>query len=147
MGRVTVPASGLIYIDSCVLIYGIERVEPYFSCASALWPVEGARPQIITSALTLLEVLVKPFREKNDSLGQAYRESIMSPEGVQCIPITLPLLESAARIRAEFGLRTPDAIHTATAISSGCVLFVTNDVVFRRISGLNVAVISEISSA
>ena len=61
------------------------------------------------------------------------------------MPITQPVLEEAANLRATLNLRTPDAIHAATGLLNQCVLFVTNDSDFRRISNLSVAVLSEMA--
>jgi predicted nucleic acid-binding protein len=66
---------------------------------------------------------------------------------ILCVPISRQILEAAAQIRAASGLKTPDAIHAATALIEGCTLFVTNDAAFRSIPGLNVAILSEIAAA
>jgi predicted nucleic acid-binding protein len=43
------------------------------------------------------------------------------------VDTTYEIADRAARLRAEYRLATPDAIHIATAIESGATLFVTND--------------------
>ena len=58
--------------------------------------------------------------------------------------ITIDLLRDAAQLRADTNLKTPDAIHAATALAKGCVQFITNDPAFRRVSGLNIVVLSEL---
>ena len=63
------------------------------------------------------------------------------------IPATLAIWEDAARIRAQTGLATPDALHAATALSVDCTLFVTNDTDFRRVQGLPVAVLDDLVEA
>ncbi|TMD30746.1 MAG: type II toxin-antitoxin system VapC family toxin, partial [Chloroflexi bacterium] len=63
---------------------------------------------------------------------------------VQMLPITQAVLEEAANLRATMNLKTPDALHAATAALNHCKLFVTNDSAFRRASDLNVAILSEI---
>ena len=62
------------------------------------------------------------------------------------LPITQSILEEAAKLRATLGLRTPDAIHVATALLHSCALMVTNDTAFRRIPDLPVAVLNELVS-
>ena len=57
---------------------------------------------------------------------------------VSLIPATRDLWEDSARIRADTGLKTPDALHAATALRAGCALFVTNDTDFRRVDDLPV---------
>ncbi len=100
--------------------------------------------QIQSSELALLEVLVKPLRDKDAALESSFRDLLLHSREVLLIPIEQGVLEHAARLRADFGLKTPDAIHTATAMLSGCALFVTNDSIFRRVPGLPVAVLSEV---
>jgi predicted nucleic acid-binding protein len=63
------------------------------------------------------------------------------------ILITVPLLREAARLRATIpSLRTPDAIHAATAPLVGCPLFATNDPGFRRVPGLPVVVLQDLAT-
>lgn len=53
-------------------------------------------------------------------------------------------MRNAARIRAETGLATPDALHVATALRAGCSLFITTDTDFRRVDGLPVVVLDDL---
>lgn len=91
-----------------------------------------------------IEVLVKPLRDGNQELVTLYRQVLLGTAGLTCLPIRLAFLERAASLRAMHNLRTPDAIHAATALETGCSLFVTNDPSFRPIPNLNVAVLDEI---
>ena len=75
-------------------------------------------------------------------MQNAYEEVFRGPIGLN--PITLPVLREVAQLRAAIpALRTPDAIHAATALAAGCAMFLTNDPVFKRIPGLPVTVLSE----
>jgi PIN domain len=49
-----------------------------------------------------------------------------------------------ANLRATLGLKTPDAIHVATALLNDSMLFVTNDSAFRRVADLNVTMLNEL---
>ena len=44
-------------------------------------------------------------------------------------------------------MRTPDAIHGATARLAGCDFFLTNDRHLKTISGLQIALLSELATA
>lgn len=99
---------------------------------------------MITSELTLLEVLVKSLKVGNSALVTSFRTILRQSSDVQMVPITQDVLEEAANLRATLSLKTPDALHAATALSYGCTLFVTNDSGFRRVAHLPVTVLSEI---
>jgi len=64
-----------------------------------------------------------------------------------CLPIDQAILEMAANLRATYRLKTPDSIHAATALQHGSSLFLTNDAGFRKVSGLNVAILGEFDPA
>ena len=51
----------------------------------------------------------------------------MSFPNLKVFDITPQISAEAARLRARYGQRTPDAIHTATALAAGADLLVTND--------------------
>jgi predicted nucleic acid-binding protein len=148
MGQIALPASGVVYVDTSAVIYAVEQIEPYLSAAAPLWDaLDAGRQEIATSELTLLEVLVKPMRDGDATLAALYRRVLLGTIGMNSAPIRLSILERAAEIRATHGLRTPDVIQAATALDAGCVLFVTNDPIFRRVTGLSVAVLDEIVAA
>jgi len=148
VGALALPASGVVYLDSNSFIYSVEKIEPYSSWLDPLWlTAHAGKLQIQSSELALLEVLVKPFKDGDAVLELSFRSLLLGSREVQLIPITKIILERAAGLRATVGLKTPDAIHAATALLNGCAQFVTNDPAFRRVSGLPVAVLSEIAAA
>jgi predicted nucleic acid-binding protein len=57
--------------------------------------------------------------------------------------MTIAIAERAALIRANFSLRTPDAIVAATALEHDCSYLITNDPTFRRVVGLRILVIDD----
>jgi predicted nucleic acid-binding protein len=99
--------------------------------------------KVSSSSLAHREVLVKPEKDSDQALAAAH-ERFLLRDGFGLVPICQAILRQAARLRAETGLRTPDAIHAAAALAEGCDLLVTNDVHFRKIPHLNVAVLSDL---
>lgn len=145
MGVLTLPASGTVYLDANGFIYSIERIDPYRSILDALWlTVSAGQVKVVTSELTLLEVLVKPLKVGDATTATLFRTVLKNTPDVQMLPITQSVLEAAANLRAILGLKTPDAIHVATALLNGSMLFVTNDSAFRRVTELTITVLSEL---
>ena len=148
MDPLRLPSSGTVYVDANCVIYSVERIEPYDALLMPLWQAAAeSRLSIVTSELTLLEVLVRPIRDQNEMLMSAFRAFLTGTRELSMIPVTTTILEQAAHIRAETGMRTPDAIHAATAIETQASLFVTNDPGLRRVSVLGVSVLSELTTA
>ena len=145
MGALTLPASGAVYLDANGFIYSIERIDPYRAMLDTLWlTVSAGQVTVVTSELTLLEVLVKPLKVGDATTATLFRTVLKHTPDVQMLPITQSVLEEAAQLRATLGLKTPDAIHVATALLNGSMLFVTNDSAFRRVTDLTVTVLSEL---
>ena len=117
-----------VYLDSAVLIYSVEKVEPFASALRPLW--EGAaagRLSLYGSELLLVEVLVAPLRKKDGELEATYRQMLSGATEIRILPIERDILEQAVQLRADLGIKTPDAIHAATAQAAGCDVILTND--------------------
>ena len=63
MGPLRLPPAGLVYVDANVLIYSVERIEPYRSLLEPMWEqAQGGSITAVSSAVIVAEVLVKPIR-------------------------------------------------------------------------------------
>ncbi len=145
MGPLTPPVGGAVYLDANSIIYSVEGVAPYEALLLPVWQQAASKACVlVTSELSLLETLVGPLKAGDARLEADYRRLLQGASDVRLVPITKPVLEQAARLRATTNLKTPDAIHAATALLEGCALVLTNDPAFRRVSGLNVVVLSDI---
>jgi predicted nucleic acid-binding protein len=81
--------------------------------------------QLLTSALTLGEILVKPAEEGDDELCRKYEEAITRVSLV--LPFDLKAARLYASIRCDRSVRAPDAVQLACAAGAVVDLFVTND--------------------
>lgn len=143
MGSLTIPDSSIIYVDTSVVIYTVEQVPNYHTLLEPVWEkFEAGEISLISSELILLEALVLPLRTANVALMNAYEKLFLSAN-FRLIPISQTILREAARLRATTNLKTPDAIHAATALGDRITLFLTNDSQFRHVTSLSVVVLSE----
>jgi predicted nucleic acid-binding protein len=144
MGTLNIPSSGLVYLDANPIIYSVERHPVYWPLLQPLWhAAKGKSIEILSSDLALLETLVGPLKTGNTALASAY-ELLFQHSQTQLLPITHAILRIAAQLRATTKLKTPDALHAATAIDVGCALFVTNDVGYRNVPGLPIVVLDDL---
>ena len=145
MGQLTLPNAARVYIDTVTVIYAVEQALTYGVLLNPLWnSLQAGNLEVLTSELTLMETLIMPIRNSDTFLVNAYERLLRSPQ-MQLRPISQTVLREAARLRAITPtLRTPDAIHAATAITSGCTQFLTNDRQLQTIANLPVVILDEV---
>ncbi len=125
-------------MDSNILIYGIETPAhktniPLDILKTLFQNVQAGSTQVITSQLSLSEVLVLPLRENDRNLELTYRRMLRGTLHFSVVPITLAILNKTADIRAHYkGIKIADAIHIATAMEFACDLILTADKQFRQ---------------
>ena len=114
---------GLIYFDSCLLIYLVERHERY--CEPLVEVMSNAADaKFCLSPLTKSECLVGPLKRSDTMLKHAYL-ALFDRFLTVDMPETVFL--NAAELKARFGLKTPDALHLACAQYHSCSALWTND--------------------
>jgi predicted nucleic acid-binding protein len=115
-----------IFWDSNLFIYLFEGKGAMYDRAAHLREKMRTRgDQLLTSALTLGEILVKPIRINDPDLVQGFEAAITRTALV--VPFDVDAAMIFARLRAARNISAPDAIQLACAAAAGTDLFVTND--------------------
>lgn len=130
MGVKNIPYGASVYLDTNIFIYALEDFSEYSAIIKWIFQLfDSGTAKAFTSEFTLAEVLVQPFSVKNNSLISLYQSLIQDSEVLSVPPITRPILENAALIRAQSTSRISlaDAIHLATANIHKCQFVITND--------------------
>ena len=121
-----------VYFDSNVFIYLVEGFPEFADALNDIrFSLRSGQCQVFSSELTLCETLVVPFRGENAELVQVYRQLLEESGAVTLVPTTRNIYVRASFYRAQMGLRTPDAIHVASAVQAGCQIFLSNDNAIR----------------
>ncbi|WP_247234588.1 type II toxin-antitoxin system VapC family toxin [Telluribacter sp. SYSU D00476] len=138
-------ASKVVFLDTAPLIYFIEGNSTYQSILKKLFDFndKGAFT-FVTSSVTLLEVLVKPLREGQTAIAKQYRDILTNAPSIEVLDVTSAIAEHAARLRAKYNVRTPDAIQLATCIEVGADYFLTNDYRLKTVSETVVVTVMEL---
>ena len=140
------PSSGEhIGLDTNVFIYFLETHPRYGSwCASLFDLVERGHNPAMTSAITLLELLVQPYRDQKEDLAQKIFTLTTSYPTLEWVPLTMNLADRAAELRARYRLSTPDAIQLATAINRNATCFYGNDRGLKRVREIECLIVDEL---
>ena len=147
-----VPLKGLppdrerIGIDTNVFIYFLEdhsRYAPW--CASLFDLIEHGRNPAVTSTITLLELLVQPYREQKEELTQKIFALTGTYPKLDWVPVTMGIADRAAELRARYRLSTPDSIQLATAVNHKATCFYGNDRTLRRVNEIRCLILDDVT--
>ena len=129
-----------LYLDTAVVIYLVER--PVGFAAVATTAVANLEPSaLVGTDLLRMECLIHP-RRLNHSSRESDFENFFQQNYLPFHPMAPGIFERATDLRAKYlKLKTPDALHLAAAIESGCDAFVTNDFGLKVITEIRVEVI------
>ena len=101
----------MIYLDSCLVIYLVEN-HPRWGEAVAGAIARADESRFGISPLVKCECLVGPMKRGDPMLERAYSQLF---DHFALLLMPDPVYLHAARLRAHFGLRTPDALRLACA--------------------------------
>jgi predicted nucleic acid-binding protein len=81
--------------------------------------------QLVTSTLTLGEILMKPLEQGEDELARKYEQTITA--STEMLPFDARAAGIYARLRCDRSIRAPDALQLACAAAAGVDVFITHD--------------------
>ena len=123
-----------IALDTSVFIYELEANARYLPLTDLIFSwLEGPDSKAVTSTITMTELLVQPYRDSDEQRVDVFYSLLATYPNLSWIAPNLEIADVAARLRALHLLRTPDALHAATAEHSGATGLITNDAAFERV--------------
>jgi predicted nucleic acid-binding protein len=125
-------------------IIGNEMVLIPF-CLPFIQSITNKEIKGIASIIVLTECLTKPYKDNDGAKENRTLSLLEGTDNLSLILVTDAIAKRAAWLRADYNLRTPDALHVATAIESGCEAFLTNDLKLARITEIRVIILSSIT--
>ena len=125
-------------LDTAPLIYFIEENTTYIETVKPFFEaMDRGKFLVVTSTVTLLEVLVHPLRSNNSELAGEYRDILLNSR-LMMLEVSSTIAEQASRLRAVHNIRTPDAIQISAALEVGATHFFTNDIRLPEIPSLQI---------
>jgi predicted nucleic acid-binding protein len=136
-----------IGLDTSVFIFEVEESRKYIEIVHAIFRwLEKPGSYGITSTISMLELLVHPYRRSDLDTVNKFYALLSTYPNLHWVELTLPVADAAARLGAEFNLKTPDAIQAASAMSLQATGFISNDPSFKRLNSLNVLILDDLLS-
>ena len=130
------PRAALVLVDSAPIIYTLEAHAKFAARFAPLFQRHAnGEIALAVTTVTIAEVLTGPLRAGEEALAKRYRAVL---EAWQVVDFTCDIAESAARLRGKYGLKLPDAVQVASALSINADALVTHDRDFGRVTGMRI---------
>lgn len=100
------------------------------------------------SIISFLEILVKPKKDSNIFIENKYKLMLTNYPNLSIVDMEYNIADIASRLRANYKIKTPDAIIVATGIAMNVDYIITNDIRLRNIcnnEGLDIIIIDDIN--
>lgn len=124
-----------IALDIQVCSYQLEANARYLALTDQIFSwIERPGGKAVISTITMTELLVQPYRAADQQQADEFYVLLSTYPNLEWIAPNLEIADRAAKLLALRGLRTPDALHAATAVHAGTTGLVTNDPVFERMN-------------
>ncbi|MDE0047824.1 MAG: PIN domain-containing protein [Chloroflexota bacterium] len=123
-----------VYWDSCVYLDFLRGGHPNRAHLRAVlrdWEV--GKVTLVTSTLTIAEVLYVPGIQPSVRLDESRRNELMDPfrptgdRKLTLVELTRPIAEAARDLCWSRGIRPKDAVHVASALAASCAVLHTHD--------------------
>lgn len=117
----------MIYLDANVVIRLVEGDAPTRApLVARLTSSLGVPGSLVTSRLSRMECRSRPLRA-GDAATLVQFDVFFAGVELVLIEVTAAVVERATELRAKYDLKTPDALHYATAVEAGAAVFLTGD--------------------
>jgi predicted nucleic acid-binding protein len=123
-----------IGLDTSIFIYHMEAHPDYLQIThEILSRMEQRKFQAFTSAITLMEINVRPLKLGREDIARKYEALLTNYPNLTIVDIDRDVARLAAKLRAGFNLRPADALQAAACLSRRAEAFITNDQNLKRL--------------
>ncbi|MGH2441735.1 MAG: type II toxin-antitoxin system VapC family toxin [Chloroflexota bacterium] len=134
MLEAAIPPGELLLLDTTVIVSYFTGTEAVSPVAAHLVDqlVAGGRNPAVVSAVTTMELLVQPLRERDDALYRQIIFFLLNTFGLKVSDADFAVVREAAWLRANYSFKPPDALIVGTGPALHARHFVTNDGAWER---------------
>jgi len=130
-----------------LIVYLLEDNQTYSSRVRGLLSrARWRRDSLYTSYLALGEIMAGVEKAANPKAARSVRETL-AEMGFSFLPFVGDAVSPFSKLRANEGLKAPDAIHLACAAAAGMDLFLTGDNRLMRLDVPGIQFIADFNSS
>lgn len=147
--RVDIALKGVtrLGVDTAPFIYYIEENPTYLARVAPIFlAADHAQIALVTSTITVSEVLIHPLRIGADNLRGEYLDLFLNSANLEIRSIDIEVAQRAAELRVAHNIWLPDALQIAAALHAGCTAFLTNDRQLSRVDDLRILIVDDLDS-
>jgi predicted nucleic acid-binding protein len=136
MGRFSerLASISVVGLDTAIFIYHFERHPRYFPLTQELFSgIEAGLRKGLTSTITLMEIIVKPLALGRQDVARKYEALLVNFPNLEIVDLDRNVIRQAARLRAEYRIRPPDALQASASLLNRADVFITNDELLKRL--------------
>jgi predicted nucleic acid-binding protein len=124
----------IVGLDTAIFIYHFEENPTYLPLTRELLSsIEMGERKGVTSAITLMEIIVKPLALGQIDVARKYEAMLVNFPNLDIVDLDRDVIRQAARLRAEYRIRPPDALQAGASLLYGAEVFITNDGLLKRL--------------
>ncbi|MFQ6135228.1 MAG: type II toxin-antitoxin system VapC family toxin [Nitrososphaerales archaeon] len=122
-----------VVLDTNIFLNIKNKEEPYHQFSKQILDaVDDGRIQAVISIVSIAELCAGYYSAGDERGKREFITHLASSEQFNIMNLDIRLADAAGRIRAETGLRLPDAIIAASGLAAGAKYVVTHDKEFNR---------------
>lgn len=136
MGRLSerLGSISVLGLDTAIFIYHFERHPRYLPLTQDIFSgIEAGLRKGVTSTITLMEIIVKPLALGRQDVTRKYEALLVNFPNLDIVDLDRNVIRQAARLRAEYRIRPPDALQASASLLYGAEVFITNDALLKRL--------------
>jgi predicted nucleic acid-binding protein len=142
--RLNLHSGDIVFVDTAPFIYFFENHPDYLPIMQDFFEqVYDVQAQVVTSMVTYIELTSQPVRLGDRRLARKYRDYLCYSENITLLPLDLTIADEVVALRAEYALKTPDAVQLGTALAVAADYVLTNDRQWSQVEELRIVQLSD----
>jgi len=137
-------ASRKVFIDTSIFIHAFEGHPAYLPFSEWVFNnINKKNISPVTSIITLAEVLVQPFRNKDEELVTVYSQIFHQLPKLKLLSPTDKTAMKAAKIRAQYNFELDDSFQLALSVEEKTDVFLAKDKQLKKFKEVKVLVLED----